>query len=89
MDWKADFVIERDGATLGTIASVALGSTTMSSTANQPATGTYTKALSLITDGVLTAQAGDRVTMVIYPDTGAADPKQCDRQVSMISLEVA
>jgi len=89
MDWKADFCIERDGATLGSILTVTLGSTAMSAVANQPITGTYTIALTSITDGTLTVKAGDRVTMAIYPDTGAADPKQCNRQVSMISLEVA
>ncbi len=88
MEWLADICIYRDGSAEGTITTITLGNTAFNTTGST--TGTYTLALSALTDGTLTAQAGDRLAIAIYPNTSSTtSPKQADWQVSQIKFEVS
>ncbi|MBN2640516.1 MAG: LamG domain-containing protein [Victivallales bacterium] len=87
MEWLADFCIYRDGATEGVISTVSLGNTAFNPTGQ---TTSFCKlSLAKLTDGTLTAQAGDRIAFAVYPNTtSAVSPKQTDWQVSCIKFDV-
>ena len=87
MEWLADFCIYRDGVAEGVISTVSLGNTAFNPTGQT--TSSCKLSLAKLTDGTLTAQAGDRIAFAVYPNTtSAVSPKQTDWQVSCIKFDV-
>ncbi|MDD5726988.1 MAG: hypothetical protein PHV59_00350 [Victivallales bacterium] len=88
MEWEMDFCIYRAGSAEGTVTNYTLGTTAFNAAGDTESS--YSVALSSLTDGTLTAQAGDLLAIVLYPNTtDASSPKQCDWKVRQIRFEVS